>query len=91
MSATSHPDFSALARAFGLVLATYPVREAFAHWGVKHTLGWELIKSHNIRTIGISDKKVVIPATEVARLLYERERASTTRRPRGKNKAAATS
>jgi len=87
----SSPDLLALARSFGLDRATYTVADAFAHWGVKHTLGWQLIKEHNVRTIGLSDRKVVIPATEVARLLYERERASTTRRPRGKNKAAATS
>jgi hypothetical protein len=85
------PDLIAVARSFGLTNATYPTPEAFAHWGVKHTLGWELIKKHDVRTIGLSDRKVVIPCTEVARVLYEREHSGEARRPRGKNRHVAAS
>ena len=83
------PDYTALAHSFGLFNATYPVPQAFAHWGVKHTLGWELIKRHAVRAIALTSKKVVIPASEIARVLHEREHA-VTRRPRGKNARVAS-
>jgi hypothetical protein len=73
MPALSPPDYVEIARSFGLDKATYPVLEAFAHLGVGHTFGYELIKAGALRAIRLSEKKVVVPAVDIAQVLYERQ------------------
>ena len=77
------PDYVAVARSFGLTNATYPLQEAFAHLGVKRSSGYALVNSGQIRAIRISERRVVVPAVDIAKVLYERGhvRRQTSPRP----------
>jgi hypothetical protein len=55
-------------RSFGLVNATYPIQQAFEHLGVKRTPGYELVNSGQLRAIRLAERRVVVPAVDIAKV-----------------------
>lgn len=71
----SSPDFVVLAKQrYGLDQAVYPATTALRHLGYGRARGWEqLISTGKLPSFLMSDRKRVVRAADIAKLLYERE------------------